>query len=128
MRPWSARPKQVVTAGKTPVLCAQETRALLDSIDGTNLAGLRDQALLGILVHSFARVAAAVSMRVGDYYTQGSRVYFRYHEKGGRYTGNRPSLGCRTIAHPKALLSPVEATNAGCGKSAPVLSKWRPTP
>ena len=34
---------------------------------------------------SFARVSAAVSMSVADYYTQGPRSFFRLHEKGGRY-------------------------------------------
>ena len=34
---------------------------------------------------SFARITAAVSMRVADYYTQGRRSFFRLHEKGGRY-------------------------------------------
>ena len=78
-------PKHVVKTGKTPVLSASETRALLDGIDVATLAGLRDRALLGVLVYSFARVSAAVSMRVADYYTQGPRSFFRLHEKGGRY-------------------------------------------
>ena len=39
----------------------------------------------GVLVYSFARVSAAVSMSVADYYTQGPRSFFRFHEKGGRY-------------------------------------------
>ena len=78
-------PKHVVKSGKTPVLSAAETRTLLDGIDVATLAGLRDRALLGVLVYSFARVTAAVSMRVGDYYTQGPRAFFRLHEKGGRY-------------------------------------------
>ena len=78
-------PKHVVKSGKTLVLSAAETRALLDGIDVATLAGLRDRALLGVLVYSFARVTAAVSMRVGDYYTQGPRSFFRLHEKGGRY-------------------------------------------
>ena len=67
------------------LLSASETRALLDGIDLSTLAGLRDRALLGVLVYSFARVSAAVSMRVADYYTQGPRSFFRLHEKGGRY-------------------------------------------
>ena len=67
-------PKHVVKSGKTPVLSAAETRALLDRIDVATLAGLRDRALLGVLVYSFARVTAAVSMRVADYYTQGPRA------------------------------------------------------
>ena len=54
-------PRQVVKTGKTPILSAKETRALLDGIDVSNLVGLRDRAFLGILVYSFARVSAAIS-------------------------------------------------------------------
>ena len=78
-------PKHVVKKGKTPVLSAEEARELLDEIDLSTLAGLRDRALIGVLVFSFARITAAVSMRVSDYYTQGKRSFFRLHEKGGRY-------------------------------------------
>ena len=78
-------PRHVVKTGKTPVLSAKETRALLDGIDVSTLTGLRDRAFLGVLVYSFARVSAAVSLRVADYYTQGPRSFFRLHEKGGRY-------------------------------------------
>ena len=78
-------PKHVVKKGKTPVLSAEEARGLLDGIDLSSFAGLRDRALIGVLVFSFARITAAVSMRVADYYTQGRRSFFRLHEKGGRY-------------------------------------------
>ena len=78
-------PKYVVKRGKTPVLSAEEARGLLDGIDLSTMAGLRDRALIGVLVFSFARITAAVSMRVADYYTQGRRSFFRLHEKGGRY-------------------------------------------
>ncbi len=78
-------PKHVVKNGKTPVLSAEEARGLLDGIELSTLAGLRDRALIGVLVFSFARITAAVSMRVSDYYTQGRRSFFRLHEKGGRY-------------------------------------------
>ena len=78
-------PKHVVKRGKTPVLSAKETRALLDGIGVTDLVGLRDRAFLGVLVYTFARVTAAVSLRVADYYTQGPQSFFRLHEKGGRY-------------------------------------------
>ena len=37
-------PKYVVKKGKTPVLNAEEARALLDSIDISTLTGLRDRA------------------------------------------------------------------------------------
>ena len=71
--------------GKTPVLTASEARGLLDRINTGTLVGLRDRALIGLMVYSFARVSAAVSMRVADYYTQGKRSFFRLHEKGGKY-------------------------------------------
>ena len=78
-------PKHVVKTGKTPVLTASEARGLLDRINTGALVGLRDRALIGLMVYSFARVSAAVSMRVADYYTQGKRSFFRLHEKGGKY-------------------------------------------
>ena len=78
-------PKHVVKTGKTPVLTAGEARSLLDRIDTGTLVGLRDRALISIMVYSFARVSAAVAMRVADYYTQGNRSFFRLHEKGGKY-------------------------------------------
>jgi site-specific recombinase XerC len=38
-------PRYVVTKGKTPVLTAEEARALLDSIPTDSVIGLRDRAL-----------------------------------------------------------------------------------
>ena len=35
------------------------------------------------MVYTFARVDAAVSMKVEDYFVQGRRVWIRLHEKGG---------------------------------------------
>ena len=79
-------PKHVVKVGKTPVLTAAETRRLFDGIDPTTVLGLRDRALLGVMTYAFARISAALAMRVADYYTtQGKRSYFRLHEKGGKY-------------------------------------------
>ena len=77
-------PKYVVRRGKTPVLSAEEARKLLDSIETTTLIGLRDRALIGVMVYSFARVGAAVTMRVGDYFQHRKRLWLRLHEKGGK--------------------------------------------
>ena len=57
---------------------------LLDSIDVTTLIGLRDRALIGVMVYTFARVNAVLGMKVKDYYTQGRRGWVRLHEKGGK--------------------------------------------
>ena len=77
-------PRLVVKKGKTPVLKPEEARALLDSIDTGTLSGVRDRALIGVMVYSFARVGAVVSMDVRDYYQQGKRWWLRLREKGGK--------------------------------------------
>ena len=61
-------PTHVVRTGKTPVLQPAEARLLLDTIDTSTLRGLRDRALLAVMVYSVARVSAVVGMRVEDYY------------------------------------------------------------
>ena len=78
-------PKHVVRKGKTPVLTAAEARQLLDSIDCTKIVGLRDRALIGVMVYSFARVSATIGMNVEDCFSQGRRMWFRLNEKGGKH-------------------------------------------
>jgi integrase/recombinase XerD len=83
---WSVRgPKHVVKKGKTPVLAAQQARELLDSIDTRTLIGVRDRALIGVMVYSFARVGAVMKMNVEDYWQNGKRWWLRLHEKGGKH-------------------------------------------
>jgi site-specific recombinase XerD len=92
-------PKHIVWKGKTPVLTAEETRTVLDSIPITQvtgktqegeeihapcLIGLRDRALIAAMVYTFARVGAVVAMTGEDYYAQGKRFWLRLHEKGGK--------------------------------------------
>ena len=59
--------------GKTPVLTQKQARKLLDSIETDTLVGLRDRAILGTMVYSFARVSAVVGMNVSDYYQNGKK-------------------------------------------------------
>jgi integrase len=77
-------PRHSVKKGKTPVLAAEEARALLDAIDVSTLMGLRDRALIGLMVYTFARVGAVIKMQVEDVYVQGRRTWVRLHEKGGK--------------------------------------------
>jgi integrase/recombinase XerD len=87
-------PKYSIKRGKTPVLTAEEARTLLDSIMPRDkngepleprLVDLRDRALIAVMVFSFARISAAVSMKVEDYVHAGKRWKFRFMEKGGKY-------------------------------------------
>jgi integrase/recombinase XerD len=89
-------PNHIVKKGKTPVLTTDEARELLDSIALTRntggdqsestepvLIGLRDRALIGVMVYSFARINAVLEMKVNDYFVQSRRGWVRPHEKGG---------------------------------------------
>jgi integrase len=73
-----------VRRGKTPVLDPAEARQLLDAIDVSTPIGLRDRALIGLMVYSFARIGAALAMRVDDVFVQNRRLWVRLHEKGGK--------------------------------------------
>jgi site-specific recombinase XerD len=77
-------PAHVSRTGKTPVLEPEEARALLDAIDTTTPAGLRDRALIALMVYSFARIGAALGMKVEDVFTQNRRQWVRLREKGGK--------------------------------------------
>src|ERR1700675_4717276 len=77
-------PSHTARQGKTPVLDPVEARQLLDSIDVTTPIGLRDRALIGLMVFSFARVGAALAMRVEDVCVQNKRMWVRLLEKGGK--------------------------------------------
>ena len=77
-------PAHIVRRGKTPVLAPEEARQLLDSINVTKPAGLRDRALIALMVFSFARIGAAVQMNVADAFVQHRRLWVRLHEKGGK--------------------------------------------
>jgi site-specific recombinase XerD len=77
-------PRHIVRRGKTPVLDPSEARQLIDAIDITTVIGLRDRALIGLMVYSFARIGAAIGMNVEDVYSQNRRLWVRLHEKGGK--------------------------------------------
>lgn len=77
-------PSHTARTGKTSVLDPSEARQLLDSIDISTPAGLRDRALIALMVFSFARIGAALAMKVEDVYTQNRRLWVRLREKGGK--------------------------------------------
>ena len=66
------------------MLDREEARELLAAIDITSLKGLRDRALIGVMIYTFARIGAVLQMNVGGYFSQGRRGWVRLHEKGGK--------------------------------------------
>jgi len=77
-------PKHVVKTGKTPVLDGKEWRTLIESIPAETLRDLRDRALIATLTYSFARVTAALHMKVEDLRPKGAGWQVQLHEKGGK--------------------------------------------
>ena len=79
-------PKHVVKTGKTPVLEGEEWRRLLDSIPTASLRDHRDRALIATLTYSFARINAALKMKVEDLRPRGAAWNIRLHEKAASIT------------------------------------------
>ena len=102
------------------VLQPAEARQLLDTIDTATLRGLRDRALLAVMVYSFARVSAVVGMRVEDYYQQGKRWWLRLQEKGGKH--HAVPVHHKAEAYLDAYL---DAAGIAAEKDAPL---WRSMP
>lgn len=109
-------PAHSARTGRTPVLEAEEARALIDAIDISTEAGLRDRALIGLMVYSFARVGAALAMKREDVFVQGRRHWLRLHEKGGK----RHEMPCHHQLE-EYLLAYIEA----CDLAEPKASLFR---
>jgi site-specific recombinase XerD len=78
-------PKYVVATGKTPLLDGREWRKLLDAIPADDTARhLRDRALIATLTYSFARIGAALKLKVEDVRPSGPGWQLHVHEKGGK--------------------------------------------
>ena len=77
-------PNHVVKTGKTPVLEGQEWRRLIDGIPTDTARDVRDRALIATLTYGFARIGAALRMRVEDLQSKGTGWLIRLHEKGGK--------------------------------------------
>ena len=54
---------------------ATEARDLLDSIVTDTLTGLRNRALIDLMIYTFARVGAVLRMCTGDVFIQGRRTW-----------------------------------------------------
>ena len=111
-------PKHVVKTGKTPVLEGAEWRKLLDSITVTTLRDLRDRALIATLTYSFARINAALKMRVEDLRPRGAAWTIRLHEKGGKQHAMPCHHALAEALRPTST-RPASSKTARAGCSAP---------
>lgn len=77
-------PKHAVAEGKTPAIPPDQARRVLRSIPSDTLVGLRDRAIIGVLIYTAARAGAVARLRLADFYTDGRQWFFRFDEKGGK--------------------------------------------
>jgi site-specific recombinase XerD len=77
-------PRYAVVEGKTPALSVEQARLVLAAIATSHVVGLRDRAIIAILIYTAARVGAVAKLRLQDYSPDGNQWWFRFDEKGGK--------------------------------------------
>lgn len=80
-------PKYSAKTGKTPVIVPEQVRQILDAIPSETNArpvDLRDRALIGLMVFSFFRISAALSLKIKDYELRGNQRWLIGEEKGSK--------------------------------------------
>jgi integrase/recombinase XerD len=73
-----------ITEGKTPEITVDQERTLLKSIRVHDLLGLRDRAIISILIYTAARIGAVASLTVQSLSHDGTQWALRFLEKGGK--------------------------------------------
>lgn len=76
--------RYAIVEGKTPEIGIEQARTLMKSIDVSNPVGLRDRAVLAVLVYTAARVGAVAKLTVKNFVHDGSQYSLRFSEKGGK--------------------------------------------
>ncbi len=73
-----------VIEGKTPEIPIPDARKLLASVDTSHVVGLRDRAILAVLVYTGARAGAVAKLKRGDFYHAGGQWMLHFEEKSGK--------------------------------------------
>ena len=108
-------PRLSARRGKTPILAGKEGGHLLASIPDDTIAGLRDRALIALMTYTFARIGAALSMKVKDAYRERNRLMVRLREKGGK----RHEMPCHHVLE-DYLTAYIEAAGIGADGDGPL--------
>ncbi len=73
-----------VLEGKTPEITIKQARRLLSCINTDNVVGLRDKAIISILVYTASRVGAVARLKLKDLYDSGDQYCLHFLDKGGK--------------------------------------------
>jgi integrase/recombinase XerD len=99
----------------TPIFEQNEIKTFLDTIKADSLIDKRDKALFSTLAYSWARVSAAVGLKVEDYYERNGERWLRLHEKRGKIHEVPVHSKAR-----EAIDQWLLASELGCNPSAPL--------
>ena len=114
------RPKVESSEGKTPALGDRQARALLDAPPSATLKGLRDRALLSVLLYHGLRREELCLLTVRDIHARRGVPHLRVHGKGSkiRYLPLHPGSAERIHAY-------LEAAGHGATPAAPLFQPVR---
>lgn len=73
-----------VIEGKTPEITIEHARALLASVDTSHVVGLRDRAVIAVLIYTAARIGAVAGLKRGSLDHDGNQWTLRFSEKRGK--------------------------------------------
>jgi len=73
-----------VIEGKTPEITIQQATLLIHSINTGRVVGLRDRAIIAMLVFTAARAGAVARLRLKHFVDDGTQYTLRFEEKGGK--------------------------------------------
>jgi len=76
--------KYSLVEGKTPALSVEQARRVLATIDTSHVVGLRDRAIMAILIYTAARIGAVAKLRLQNYAPDSNQWWFRFNKKGGK--------------------------------------------
>jgi integrase/recombinase XerD len=112
------RPRTDLSSGQTPEIRPDQVAKLLTSIDVSSKIGLRDRAVLAVLIYTAAGVGAAANLTLKSVKHDGSQYTLRFSEKGGksREIPVRHDLELALLAYMEAAAiteSPLFRTAAG---------------
>ncbi len=99
-----------VSEGKTPEISAAQSRLLMAAIDVETRIGIRDRAIIGILMWTGVRAGSIARLRRSDYYQVGEQWMLRFDEK--RRRSREIPVRCDLSAFLRAYVDASDMTDA----------------
>ena len=78
------RPKAATSEGATPAIGDHQARALLEAPSPDNIKGLRDRAILSVLLYHGLRREGLCALKISDIHDRRGVRHLRVHGKGGK--------------------------------------------